>query len=257
MNLPISSSILDLIIVLMIVLSAFRGYKTGLILRVYSLGITFISYFLAKFISNNISETLVLFELDGYLNLVGKYINNMLILLVLFFIIRLAFKLLNFIVKPLLYVVTMKIILIKQVNQLGGIFFGLIEGCIYAFFVLFFISTPLFSNGQDLVAETMISNSIVEIGPDVTNTMLHISTLFDDDASVSGDTIISLLNIIDFLSDQGMVSDDLVKTTLSSLFDNNGKVECSSTQYNEIVNVLEELGYSTTQIKQWVVEVNE
>lgn len=257
MNLPITGLILDLIVVLFVILCTIRGYKTGFVLRVYSLCITIISYLLAKTLAVHVSEHFVFFELEGYLSVIGQYMNNMIILIILFFIIRLSLKLLNFIIKPILYMLSMKIIFIKQFNQAGGLFFGLIEGFVFAFLALFMIATPLFENGHEIVQQSTISNTIVQIGPDVTNTMMHVTSFFDESKPVTDDSLMSFLNVIEFVYDQGMIQDNLVKTTVNSLFERSGKISTSEINYNKIKESLLNFGYNESQISQWVEKVYE
>lgn len=258
MNLPITGSILDLIVVAIIILMAFRGYTSGLVLRVYSLCLTLIALFIANIIAKPISEAITIIELDGFLSVIGQYMNNMLILLVVFFLVRMVLKVANVIIKPIIKTLTMKIILIKQVNQLGGILIGLLEGFVYTFVALMLILTPLFSNGQEIVSNTIVSSKIVAIGPDVSNTMLHAGTLIQDPTNISPDAYISYLNIISFLHDNGMINESIVKTTIDSLVERTGVLNCNTSEYNKIVSILEDFNiYSSSEINKLVVEVNE
>lgn len=258
MNLPITGTILDLIVVITIALMAFRGYKSGLILRVYSLSVSLIALLLANIIATPLSEKITFINFDGFLSVVGQYMNSILILLVVFFVVNIGLRVLNIVIKPIIKALTMKLILIKQVNQIGGILIGFVEGFIYTFVALMLILTPLVNNGQEIVADTTIASAIVSIGPDVSNTMLHAGTLLQDPTNVTPDTALSYLKIISFLHDNGMLSDSLVKTTVDSLVERTVSLECDSNEFSKVVEVLKELGvYNQSDIQNWVVEVNE
>ncbi len=148
------------------------GYKTGLLLQLFSLLSMIVKLVLAWMFSPILARVFVFYQPDlGILeesaldDLITQNINTIIWFIVLYLVLSIAFLFL----KPLIKGVG-KLPIIKTVNQFAGMLFGAIKFYIYALILIFLLQTPLVANGQEVVEETWLY-SINQSAPVVFETL--------------------------------------------------------------------------------------
>ncbi len=153
-------ALINPIIIGFLLVVAFLGYKSGLLLQVFGLLNVVIKIIVAWIFAPIVARVFVLYNPDlGMLNesaldeLLAQQVNTVL----WFVIIYVGLSVLFLLVKPLLKTAG-KLPLVKTVNQMLGFLFGLVKGVVYLLIVVFLLSTPLFVNGREAVEQSYLSN---------------------------------------------------------------------------------------------------
>jgi len=160
-TMEISQSLIPLINPIMfafLLLVALLGYKSGLLLQVFSLLNVVVKVILAWIFSPIFASAIPLYNPDlGALNesaldtLLSEQLNTVIWFMLIYLVLTLLFMFL----KPLIKGVG-KLPIIKTVNQILGFVFGLIKGLIYLLIIIYLLSTPFFVNGRDAVEESYL-----------------------------------------------------------------------------------------------------
>src|SRR5690554_2861676 len=161
MTMEISQNLIPLINPIMfafLLLVALLGYKSGLLLQVFSLLNVVVKVILAWIFSPIFASAIPLYNPDlGALNesaldtLLSEQLNTVIWFMLIYLVLTLLFMFL----KPLIKGVG-KLPIIKTVNQILGFVFGLIKGIIYLLIIIYLLSTPFFVNGRDAVEESYL-----------------------------------------------------------------------------------------------------
>lgn len=160
---------LDIILLLMIALSMFVGYKRGLLRQAASLLGWLLAVFVAYQFSSSFAGVLeAQFPLSeaatgGFLNYfipVREGIYTLIAFLLLFFGVKIGFMFLSRLINPLL-----KFPIVSTVNQIGGLAFGLIKILVVIFILVNLIH--LMPSFTDFVEGSFLGRSIIEISPEL------------------------------------------------------------------------------------------
>lgn len=150
--------ILNIVIVLILALFAYSGYRQGFLLKVLGcIGFVVVG-FVAWFLSSPFGKLFHLFPTDmtpmkGTLiePIFYESINRMVVFVVLFVILGIFVCFL----RPLLKAVG-KLPVIKEVNKVLGILVGFLQGWIVLMIVTFSFTTPLFANGASVIERSFL-----------------------------------------------------------------------------------------------------
>lgn len=169
-------------VILLVLVSLIIGYTKGVLLQIFkTLGILIVALF-SWILAPGLSELVQVFpERFAPFHdtpLAGLFYDkiNALCWFVIIFVVGLLIILL---VKPLFKIIT-EIPVLKQVNQLAGAAFSLIPSFIIIVLVTFLLNTALFSNGKDV-----IENSILKYTSVVTDKVINVlSNSFKENVAI-------------------------------------------------------------------------
>ena len=155
MNIPSSTfNVINLLIILIVIINIFLGYKKGLMYQVLTL-LSFIGAFLVAYLLSPIfSEHIALFKTQNDLifeTLTTHFLNNLVWFILILIVAKLIFSLIIQISK-----VVSKLPLIGFANKILGALFGLINGAIWIILFSTLLCTPVFKNGQQIRENTLI-----------------------------------------------------------------------------------------------------
>ncbi len=177
-------NIVDIVIIVLLALSMYNGFRKGAISSIVSLIGTIIAFILAFYLKTPIS--IFLYEHLPFLSLKGIFENitviNILIyegisFILTFFILLLLLKLLLRIT-GIFDAIMNKIILLGLPSKIIGAFVGFIQGYLVLFLVLFVIIT--FNKPSTYITESKLSNIIIYQTPGVSNTVNKTVKIVDE-----------------------------------------------------------------------------
>ena len=183
--------IVDIIILILLVIGAILGFKSGVIKKtadfVGMFVIVILSFYLKNFLSVIMYENLPFFNFGGLIK--GIEVINILFYEVLAFII--VFAALLFVLKVILMVtgliekILKATIILSIPSKILGIFVGIIEMYVYVFITLVFLSLPIFNISY--IKESKFANFILNDTPilssmteDIIDTYTEVYDLIDN-----------------------------------------------------------------------------
>lgn len=148
----------NVFILVFVGLSMYIGYKRGFLYQIFTLlailTAIFISWFFAPVVSNLYHiypENWSPFAYTQFADIFYQKLNTLSWYILLFLIVMILCMLL----KPVARSVQ-KLPVIGFVNQILGMFFGLIPSIVLIMFATYFLSTPLVKNGKDIIEQTWL-----------------------------------------------------------------------------------------------------
>ncbi len=177
---------LDILVIIVILLTAFTGWRRGIILSVFSIAGYFISLSMARTYSPKVAGYLI--ENDGVVNGLNNFLDvpmniarnytvgallNVFSFVVIFFIAYLIISSIGHFVNRV-----NRLPIIGKVNRFGGLAFGAIKGFLLIFIVLALLSFIVNIGNSRLgstVKNTLIVNTMYENNPvlDAVNKMIE------------------------------------------------------------------------------------
>lgn len=146
------------IIIVFLILMAFLGYKSGLLMQLFGLLNMIVKVIIAWIFAPIFASSIPLYNPDlGALNesALDTLLTEQMNTVIWFMLIYLVLTLLFLFLKPLIKGVG-KLPIIKTVNQILGFVFGLAKGLIYLLIIIYLLSTPFFVNGREAVEESYL-----------------------------------------------------------------------------------------------------
>lgn len=253
MNLSLQPIIIDIIVTFVILFMIVIGYSKGFVVRIYDLMASLVALGLSLFMSGPLSEIFVLYKVEGFAKIIGVFINRLLVFVLLFIVLKIALRLLGIIVKPILKALVSKIGFIQKCDRILGVVFGVLEGCLLLYIALIMVITPIFSNGKEIIEETMIAKQVLHIVPPVTEAVMEITDNFMDISgkleqgmnyqSLSGESIGSVSVLVNNLYKSDVLSKESalesIQDYFSGLEDIDKKVELTPEQYQQLQTMLD------------------
>ena len=205
-------NIVDIIIIIFIVLMGIMGSKRGVFKEVaLCIGTILIFYIAYKFkdpIGNFLLLKLPLFDFPNLFK--GAIVLNILVYQLLAFVLVLSVLLIAFQIILSITGLFEKLLRITVIfgifSKILGFIFGLIEGYIIAFVILFFLTQPAFS--FDLFMNSKYANKILTSSPVLTNITGDTVELMTDIYNLKDEKDSNTLNykILDMMLDKNVVS---------------------------------------------------
>lgn len=148
------TSVLSIFCLVMVVLSIVRGYKDGFVLKALELISLFLSIPIAWWLANLLSEKIKLVSNGIQTNTVlDSMINGMVNKVVLFIIMFIILRIVIMLCRPLFRKCN-RIPLIGLANRLTGLVLGTLQSFLVLVIISLLISTPLFTNGEEVLEKT-------------------------------------------------------------------------------------------------------
>lgn len=142
------------LLVLLMVAGFVRGFLLSLIDLVGTFVMLLIAYFVSPILATNfaiITDLQIDVGAEALSLLITERINELFWFVVVFIIGMIVILFLKPVVK-----VVCSIPLIKQINQVLGLILGAVKGYILALILIFVLSTPLVTNGREVVENTVL-----------------------------------------------------------------------------------------------------
>ncbi|MDD8048168.1 MAG: CvpA family protein [Thomasclavelia sp.] len=241
-----TSTTIDIGIIVFLLVMIIIGYMRGFVLRLYSLVSLIVSILGAYIISDPVSKMIIIYKLDDFLSTVGEFINRMIIFFVLFVIIKLLLMALGFLLRPFIKDVLYKVNIIEKADHVLGVFVGLIEGFIYVYFILILVVSPLVGGGKDAVDNSFLGNQIVKLIPNVYSQLSATTDLssISINTADTGDTLYSVATTLNKAYDAGLISNEQLNSMAGNYIqylDDVDSINLTSSQREEVVKLVNKL----------------
>lgn len=214
MNLLVNSQFLDIAILILLVGYVIIGYFKGFVVRLYDFFSLFFAYFLALNFSYPISKLFILYKLEGMLAPIGAKLNQILIFIIIFILIRLILKGIGVLIKPFLKGIVSFLKITKGLDGILGMLLSFVEGLLFVYLVLMMVFMPFV--GKEVIDDSVVASLVVNTMPQEIENILEtndINKLTELDITLDKDKQVPIMT--SFL-DQVSENDWLDKETVRS-----------------------------------------
>lgn len=178
MTLNITGVVLDLLIIVILVLSIFRGYRKGIVDRalhfISTLLIVALAWFLAKPIGG-LFHFSQLADLDPILvQLLSPLIGQIIGFVVVFIVLSIIRSIIFVVLRALIEKIKKHISLIRWVDNIFGAFFNVAKNTLLVYVLLLVLCTPLFTNGVEVVNASKVSTTVLKISPRLSEQVVNL-----------------------------------------------------------------------------------
>ena len=202
--------LINILVLLFLVLSIYAGYNKGFLRQVISLFGLLVAIIISSYVNSILSDMFDLWPHSWYFGdqrifdvLLYDHFNNMAWFVVVVIILMLLFLLLRPIVAFL-----EKLPLIKQINNICGLFSGFIVGVIWIYVFCLVLTLPFFTNGKMVVDKTLLN---------VVSKSMAMTSEYLEKPLLQNEAIIEIINDNIDLNDKKWLEDWMVKNHLDEL----------------------------------------
>ena len=214
MDLLVNSQFLDIAILILLVGYVIIGYIKGFVVRLYDFISLFFAYFLALNFSYPISRLFVLYKLEGMLAPVCAKLNQILVFIIIFILIRLILKGIGVLIKPFLKGVVSFLKITKGLDGILGMLLSFVEGLLFVYLVLMMVYMPFV--GKEVIDDSIVASLIVNTMPQEVSNILEtndITTLTKFDMALDKDKQVTIMtSFLDQVSENEWLDDETVKS---------------------------------------------
>lgn len=216
MDFLVNSQFLDIAILILLVGYVIIGYFKGFVVRLYDFFSLFFAYFLALNFSYPISRLFVLYNLEGVLAPVGAKLNQILVFIIIFILIRLILKGIGVLIKPFLKGIVSFLKITKGLDGILGMLLSLVEGLLFVYLVLMMVFMPFVGNSKEVINDSIVAKAIVNTMPQEVSNILEtndINNLTELDMTLDKDKQVSIMtSFLDQVSENDLLDDETVKS---------------------------------------------
>lgn len=201
----------NIVLILFLLLSVYRGYKEGMLLQLVNLVNTFVAAAVAWLFSDVFVSvyTFVTYSKTG-MPKIDAFFTQHANRLIWFFVLFVVIRILLMALKPIASLIS-KMPLIKQVNSILGAFFGIVVYVIYLNLLIYFLTLPVIKNGNDVIENSYlkkvheVSQPVLKNFDEVMRENTSVQYLINEkELSVS-----QKQSIVDFLSKNGFSNEEI------------------------------------------------
>lgn len=161
MNFPLEWMIfVNIGLIASLLLLVFIGYKSGLLLQLFSLVALIAKIIIASMFSPVLAENIVLYtpnygELDNTVlaDFITKQINTVIWFFILYIVLTILFAFLRPLIKGI-----GKLPIIGFINRWLGAVFGFIKWGLYTLILILILQTPLIANGNQVISDSWLTH---------------------------------------------------------------------------------------------------
>jgi uncharacterized membrane protein required for colicin V production len=160
---------INIVLLIVLILFALRAYYKGFLILFLETVSLFVALILAGLLAKPLALALPLDFVDNVLlsiPLIGPLFSTQISTIIWFIILFIIISLILWLIRPLFHIIG-KIPVLKGINRILGLGFGLIQAFILFWILSLILLTPLIKNGQDV-----IQNSAMKYYSDLTNIVL-------------------------------------------------------------------------------------
>lgn len=256
-----NSSMIDIIFVIFFIFMAIFGYIKGFITRLYDFIGTFIVIFVSYFLAKPVATLFKVYqysETDIFASMIGQVINQILIFIILFIVLIIIKKIIGLMIKPLLKSVMHTFSLTKWVDHVLGCLLGMIEAIVIAYLALVFAVIPFVNQGAEKIEGTRVAKHVLKIVPDVSQQVIDLTATLKN-TETSSYSLETLMKTLLAAQDMNLISQEQVKDIFDEHIQKqiqNENISLSSSQKQQVMEILQEAGYSTSQIESILAKIN-
>lgn len=176
MNLNFTGTTLDIVLLVILVLSIFIGWKNGLVDSLIRFILTILVLGFSWFISKPLALFIPLPEMGieaELLNFIAPVLQRALAFIVVFIILIIAKNIIYMLFKPIILKIIEFFKIVDFVDSVCGAIFNVVKNVIIASFLLAFLNLPLFTNGSMILEESKVANTILKVSPELSERLLQ------------------------------------------------------------------------------------
>lgn len=239
MEILVKPFLLDVIIVFFIMIMMILGYKKGFIVRLYDFVTTVLTCLAAYIASYPVSRSWTIYSLQPPLEEVGDKVNQLVVFVILFVVLKLICRILGIFVKPMLKNMFSAFKITRFADHSLGAALSLLESMILIYIVLVVIVSPLFSGGQEIIEQSVIGKSVTDHVPVYTEKMMALDMIEEyryldlDRKDTACVTIVS--DVLFQLDDLGLIDEDTLKTFMINYYSDIDQVSVDQGTYERLL----------------------
>ena len=255
--------IIDIICVVFLIITAIIGYKKGFVGQLYDIASFLLVLFLVYWLSEPLASLWMVYPYDAtdYIaSMVGSMINRLLVGLLLFIGIMIIKKIIGLFVKPVLKGFMHSFETTSFVDSILGLILHVLEGFFTIYLVLVFLFIPFFDQGRQMIEKSYIAHTIVNFIPDVSQSVLDMTSLFKQNQSMEGYSQDMLTRLTLQALQSGLINhEDALKIFEENILNQNDlqSIELSPSQLEQLQALLENSQYSKQQIQDFISQIKE
>ena len=252
MNFSLQPIFIDIIVTFVILFMVVTGYIKGFVVRLYDLMATIVALVMSLFLCGPVGEIFIIHKIEGFASMVGSFVNRIIVFIILFIVAKIIFRLIGLVIKPMLRALVSKIGLLDKTDKILGLILSFFQGCLLVYIVLIMIVSPIYSNGNQTIQQTILAKHILNIIPPVTNTVMEITDDFkavneilDNGLSyekLNGESINAISALLSTLYDANMIDEQKAIETINNYFSNldtmDTKITMTGAQYQQLQDTL-------------------
>lgn len=176
MNLNITGTTLDIILLVILILSIFIGWKNGLVDSVLRFILTIVVIGLSWFISNPLAMFITLPEMQieaELLTFVAPFLQRAAAFIVVLIVLSIAKNIIYMLLKPIILKIIEFFKIVDFVDSVCGAVFNVAKNVLIASLLLACLNLPLITNGNIILEESKVSNIIFKVSPSISDQLLE------------------------------------------------------------------------------------
>lgn len=149
---------LNIVLLIVIVFFAWRAFHKGFLILFLETVSLFVALILAGLLAKPLAQALPLYYVDEVLlslPLIGELFSVQINTVIWFIILFVVISLILWLIRPVFHVIS-KIPVLKGINRILGLGFGIIQALVLIWIFSLVLLTPLFTNGQEVVQNSAL-----------------------------------------------------------------------------------------------------
>lgn len=203
--------LLDIIIIFFVMIMMILGYKKGFVVRLYDFATTLLALLIAYTVADSLSQVWVIYSLAQPLTTIGEKVNQFFIFIIIFFIFKLACKILGIFIKPVIKKLFSIFKITQFLDSLLGLILSVLESLVFIYLAMVIIISPVFSGGKEMIQQSILGNTITKTVPLYAMEMMKFDIIQDFsnlDLNTKDTTCVTLVTEVLFQLDENEFIDD-------------------------------------------------
>ena len=176
MNITITGTTLDYILIGVFILSIIIGWKNGLVDTLIRFVSTIFVLGISWFLSKPLATSMTLPELSidyEIMVFIAPFLQRAIAFIGLFIVLSVAKNIIYMLVRPMLMKLIEFIKIVDFADSVLGAVFNVVKDVIIASFVLAALNLPIFTNGQTILQESKAANVVMMVSPTLSDQLME------------------------------------------------------------------------------------
>lgn len=265
MQLNLSSSTIDYIVLAYLVISLVIGYHRGLFGRLYDLISTILVFVGAAMLTQPLANNVTFYSGSGNIvdTLTAPLINTAVAFIICLIVLWVIKIILGLILKPLFRHLKDSTRVTHFIGGLLGMALSLVQSLLILYIVLALIIPTIYTNGKDVISSTTVAHYIIDDLPDVTGLATSVDDwhILDGMSGVSDAQVLHALVSVSLLGHTfNAVSDSQIEEWIEKDLGNDiikYGITLTDTQRNQFVKLLNKTNISITKREKILSKIKE
>lgn len=252
MNLNITGTTLDIILLVVLILSILIGWKNGLVDSLISFVLSVVVIGISWFMSKPIATLITLPEMaleTELIAFVGPVLQRAIAFLGLFIVLIIAKNIIYMLIKPIISKIIELIKIVDTIDSICGAIFNVAKNVIIASILLACLNMPFFTNGSEILESSKGATIVMKVSPSISDRLLDFGETIVDFTQVEtwANEDFTAKNMV-YLLDTMNSCDVLTEENLNTFYSNYSwqiaslpYATVSEDEYNELIEMIEEL----------------